>query len=233
MPDIVILADSPDSAVSSQVGSFPFVEMKRAILSHCQPSDAGLFSSTQLMAEPVNIVFTSELEQARPILDKQDVILCPLTLNLPDGLKFPGRDVFVACADLTQLRQHVAEWLYPVDVGTYWQPIVLTVKGALFAEVIAPGDALTSAYTQPLHLGDAKRQPLYELGQRLVRSLAASPGVYLMQFGMDDTQVWFDRLIPFPDVPAIASVGVQTPDLFECHWRCLMQQPIRDLSIRS
>lgn len=225
MPDILILTDSPEAATSSSLASFPFVEMKRAIL-----VDGGAELSRDGSAS-VEVVFTTDLEQSRSRWTQPDLILCPLTLNVPEWFAFEGQAMFNACADISALRQQVANWEYAVGNGLYWQPIVLTMKGPLFAEGIAPSDLEKSPYLQPLHLGDAKRQPLYALGQQLLQSLAALPGVYLMQFGMDDQQVWFDRLIPFPAAPAIASVGVQTPDLFECHWRCLMQQPIRDLSI--
>jgi len=234
MPDVFILADSPDAIASSHLTSLPFVEMKRAILAHVNSSQVSSFSSGGLIQpEHVDILFVSELEGAREVLQRQSSLLCPLTFNIPDWCYFPAREVFSACTDIDRMRRHVAEWLYPVGNGVYWQPIVVTVKGMLFAEAIASSDRDASRFRQPLHLADAKRQPLYELGQRLLRSLAAMPGVYLMQFGMDERQIWFDRLIPFPDLPAIASIGVQTPDLFECHWKCLTQQPIRDLSIKS
>jgi hypothetical protein len=87
------------------------------------------------------------------------------------------------------------------------------------------------SYAQPLHLPDRYRQPLYQLGQRLLGLVSASPAVYLLQFGFQGEEIVFDRLFPFPAAPAIASLGIQTPDLFECHWRCLTQQPIRDLRI--
>jgi hypothetical protein len=229
MPDIFILTDAPDSATSS-LALFSSVEMKRAILADGLEPDEAIrlagIGSTQ-----VEVLFTADPEPARSQLTHPDTILCPLTLNLPEWLQFEGRTVFDACANTFALRQRVTNWDYAVGNGRYWQPIVLTMKGALFAEGIASSDHEQTPYLQPLHLGDAKRQPLYALGQRLLQVLAALPGVYLMQFGMDEQQVWFDRLIPFPDAPAIASVGRQTPDLFECHWRCLTQQPIRDLSI--
>jgi hypothetical protein len=45
--------------------------------------------------------------------------------------------------------------------------------------------------------------------------------------------ILFDRLIPFPDEPAIATIGVQEPNLFICHWLCLTHQPILDLKIKG
>jgi hypothetical protein len=43
--------------------------------------------------------------------------------------------------------------------------------------------------------------------------------------------VVFDRLLPFPGEPALASLGVQQPDLFAAHWQCLRGQPLLDLQI--
>ncbi len=232
MPDVFILADSLDSATPPQLASLPWMEMKRVILaaqSAAQPESVPAVPS----GRRVEVLFTKDLDAARSQIESQVVSLCPLTLNLPDWCQFPGRGVFAACAEIEAVRQQVAAWQVAVGNGTYWQPIVFTAKGALFAEAIAPGAQPERPYAQPFHLEDAIRQPLYALGQRLLQALAAVPGVYLMQFGLSDRQIWFDRLIPFPDLPAIASVGVQMPDLFDCHWRCLTQQPIRDLHILS
>ncbi|NJK60110.1 MAG: hypothetical protein HC918_07560, partial [Oscillatoriales cyanobacterium SM2_1_8] len=87
----------------------------------------------------------------------------------------------------------------------------------------------TSAATRPPHLSaapplsDRQRQPLYRAAFLLLDNLAAPPGVYLMQITVEPLQ--FDRLLPFPDRPAVASIGVQDPDLFTCHWHCLTGQP--------
>jgi hypothetical protein len=67
------------------------------------------------------------------------------------------------------------------------------------------------------------------LAYRLLRSLFATPAVYLMQFGLQEGSIYFDRLLPFPGEPAIASLGVQIPDLYTCHWHCLLGKPILDL----
>lgn len=170
-------------------------------------------------------------------------LLCPLTLHLPETLVFPGQGVFQSCRTVEALRQTVAVWGYPTGEGNYWLPVVLTAKGPLYAEVIGkradqlgatggsihPSEAVR--YVQPIHFTDAQRQSLYELGYRLLRSLQATPSVYLMQFGYEGQKLWFDRLFPFPATPAIASLKVQQPDLFTCHWRCLTNQPLRELSI--
>jgi hypothetical protein len=178
--------------------------------------------------------------------------ICPLTLdlplNLPSFASFSGQQVYRACQNILGLRQQVEQQLGCLTgSGSFWLPVVLTAKGALYAEVIwaeepraeeseaEPGAKapLRPAFYQPLHLSDRWRQPLYWLGERLLRSLSAPPATYLIQFDFREEAVCFDRLLPFPAAPAIASIGVQSPDLFACHWLCLTKQPILDLTIPS
>lgn len=156
-------------------------------------------------------------------------LLCPLTLNLPESLPFTGQSLYQTCRQVTQLQHWVEHHLgYVAGTGTLWLPVIWTVKGPLYAEVIArEGDR----YRQPVYLPDHQRQPLYRLGYRLLSSLKALPSVYLIQFGFSQQTIVFDRLYPFPAEPAIASVGVQSPDLFACYWYCLTAQPIRDVKI--
>lgn len=163
------------------------------------------------------------------VSDSEESLICPLTLNLPVELNFPGQAIYQACRDILDLRQQVLAWGYQTGVGDCWLPIVFTAKGPLYAEAICL--TLESSYCQPLHISDLWRQPLYRLGYRMLRSLEAIPGVYLIQFGFRDGGISFDRVIPFPAAPALASVGVQVPNLFLCHWLCLLNQPIRDLTI--
>lgn len=184
----------------------------------------------------VKVISASNLSIDAGIVDAH--FLCPLTLSIPETLVFPAQALYVICRDVVGLRKRLEAWQYMTGDGTFWLPIVLTAKGALYGEVIGSAkgtglvnEALASGYTQPVHLSDHQRQPLYALGQRLLRSLNASPAVYLMQFGWQDGAVCFDRLFPFPAAPAIASLNVQTPDLFACHWACLTGQPLLDLII--
>jgi hypothetical protein len=166
-------------------------------------------------------------------------VICPLTLALPAWLEFPAQSVYQACQDVEGLRQQVSQWQYQTGVGNGWLPIVLTGKGPLYAEVIGVkgkpvvvgSDLNAHHYFQPIHLVDVQRQSLYGLAQRLLRSLMAPPSVYLLQFGFHGETLQFDRLIPFPAAPAIASINCQNPDLFTCYWRCLTHQPILDLII--
>jgi hypothetical protein len=163
--------------------------------------------------------------------------LCPLTLAVPDALRFPEQEIYKVCRNVQQLQQLVLQQFgIPTDHGELWLPIVLTAKGFLYAEAITHcggivAEAIAPAYEQPFHLPDHQRQPLYQFAHRLLQSLSAPPAVYLIQCGFQADQLYFDRLFPFPAEPAIASIGFQQPDLFECHWRCLTGQPIVDLKI--
>ena len=166
-----------------------------------------------------------------------ETIFCPLTLDVPSDLVFPGQDVFRFCSNVAAARDRVAQDLQvPVGDGSFWLPVVLTAKGPLYAEAIGvQPDRLSGEliYSQPVHLSDVWRQQLYELAYRLLDLLNAPPATYLMQFGFVGERICFDRLWPFPAAPAIASVGVQVPDLFICHWNCLTNQPIYDMQITS
>jgi len=228
MPDVLIVTDPISIAPEVEVLSLAD-EMQQAILAESL-SDSG--ETTIGDAKPRRVGIVSTLDFEKHPEQYRDRILCALTLNLPEAISFPAKEIFLVCSDVEALRQMVAGWHYEIGEGTHWLPIVLTAKGALFAEAITTIPEAKS-FQQPLHLNDAQRQPLYQLGQRLTKTLAASPSVMLLQFGMDDDQMRFDRLIPFPDTPAIASVGVQTPNLFRCHWRCLTHQPIRELTIMA
>jgi hypothetical protein len=195
---------------------------------------------SEASSETVEIVTGDGVSAAAK--SQANTILCPLTLNLPLDLHFPEQAIYQTCRNVLDLRQWVEQKLsFSIGEGKFWLPVVLTAKGPLYAEVIGKTELAASEdieheepdYLQPIHLPDRWRQPLYQLGQELLRSLAAPPATYLLQFGLQNQQICFDRLFPFPAVPAIASLGIQTPDLFTCHWCCLTRQPILDLTIPS
>lgn len=158
-----------------------------------------------------------------------NALICPLTLKIPPQLQFPGQSIYQAALDILSLRDQMNAWGYATGTGDCWLPVVWTEKGPLYGEVI--GLDSDQSYRQPLHLSDSWRQPLYRLAHRLLKHLQASPSVYLLQFRFSETQIEFDRLWPYPAMPALASVGVQIPDLYTCHWLCLLGKPIRDLTI--
>ncbi|MEI6428863.1 MAG: hypothetical protein WCO45_10850 [Pseudanabaena sp. ELA607] len=152
--------------------------------------------------------------------------------------------VYEACAAITDLRDWVQNTLgYSAiasllddDQGRYWLPIILTARGPIYGEVI--GGMELGTYCQPIPLADSVKQPLFHLAYELVNYLNAPPAVYLMQIKLapdnkgELSLLAFDRLIPFPAAPAIASVGVQEPDLFVCHWRCVQGHGITDVIIQ-
>ncbi|WP_414586554.1 hypothetical protein [Scytonema sp. PCC 10023] len=173
-----------------------------------------------------------------------EMLFCPLTLSLPEHLGLSLQAIIKACADVPGLRQQLAQQMQvAIGDGCFWLPVVLTVKGPLYGEVIAlaeefyekksPQNLLLCdlSYYQPFHLSDALRQPLYHMAYNLLQSLSAPPATYLVQFGLQKSEICFDRLWPFPTAPALASVGIQQPDLFTCHWYCLTAKPILDLTI--
>ncbi|OKH33707.1 hypothetical protein NIES2119_22565 [[Phormidium ambiguum] IAM M-71] len=169
----------------------------------------------------------------------KDVVFCPLTLHIPRNFDFPQKAIFKACENVEFLRYLISEKFgYITRPGNFWLPVVLTQKGPIYAEAIASTSQLTTellsedlVYSQPVHFSDAMRQQIYEMAYNILKFLNASPATYLMQFGFIDREIWFDRIFPFPAAPAIASINTQTPDLFTCHWYCLTNQPILDLTI--
>lgn len=166
----------------------------------------------------------------------QQTLLCPLTIDLPGQVEFVGRAVFEACRDIGARRQWVRQQTdHQVcdenHLGDRWLPIIYTAKGPLYGEAIGEG-VMPNSYHQPVDLDDDQRQSLYHLGYRLLDSINATPGVYLLQFAFStEKEIIFDRLWPFPAAPAIASITVQQPDLFTCHWRCITNQSIPDITI--
>ena len=166
---------------------------------------------------------------------KEPQIYCPLTIQLPDSFQFPAQPIYQACRDIEERRSWAQHLHYQTGqdqawLGDLWLPVVLTAKGPLYGEVIGEG-VIPNSYRQPIDLTDDIRQSLYHLAYELLRSIAATPAVYLLQFSLRDQDIVFDRLWPFPAAPAIASLAVQSPDLFTCHWHCLTGQPILDLMI--
>lgn len=163
--------------------------------------------------------------------------LCPLTLDFPP-IAFPEQAIYQSCRNVLELRRKAIERFdIAVGSGELWLPIVLTAKGPLYAEVISRSPRLSGSitwdgYQQPWHLPDRQRQPLYQFAYRLLSDLSAPPTTYLLQFGLQEDTLYFDRVLPFPAEPAIASINQQEPNLFECHWRCLTHQPILDLQIQ-
>jgi hypothetical protein len=162
---------------------------------------------------------------------RNNSLLCPLTLDISPDLEFWGQDIFNACRQTAKMQQWVvAEAGLSVGVGTCWLPIVNTRQGIFYAAAISQ---LGDRHQQTFQLTDQHRQSLYQLAAKLLEQLQAPPAVYLLTFGLVDGELVFDRLLPFPAAPALASINVQQPDLFVCHWRCLTNQPVLELLIAS
>ncbi|MEI6379606.1 MAG: hypothetical protein WCO81_01770 [Cyanobacteriota bacterium ELA615] len=186
----------------------------------------------------VEIVATASLwSNPQHFKNRQDALICPLTIQLPEWFNFPNQKLYQDCRQVEQLRHWVKEKLgYTTNntsyqtLGDLWLPVVLTSKGPIYAEVIREGE-IPNFYQQPMDLDDKIRQPLYSLAHRLLEYLKAPPSVYLLQFSLLGKEVIFDRLWPFPAAAAIASIKVQNPNLYDCHWSCLNNQPVLDLFI--
>ena len=165
-------------------------------------------------------------------------IYCPLTIQLPKWLVFPSQKIYQSCQDILGRRTWVEEHLKCKSnpnlnwLGDLWLPVVWTAEGPLYGEVIGEG-VMPNAYEQPVKLADNLRQALYSLASQCLEALEAPPSVYLLQFSVIEQEIVFDRLWPFPAAPAIASLGVQSPDLFSCHWQCLTDQAIAEIQMLS
>ncbi|GBF81146.1 hypothetical protein [Aphanothece sacrum] len=164
-----------------------------------------------------------------------NVIYCPLTIDIPNWLPFPGQKIYQECKDVKSQRLWVEKNLgYKTSLkdsclGNLWLPVALTKKELIYGEVIGEG-FFPNSYQQPVDFESHLRRPLYDLAQGLLDSLDAPPSVYLIQFRLMGETIVFDRLWPFPAAPTIASLNYQQSNLFTCYWHCLTHQPIVDLS---
>ena len=168
-----------------------------------------------------------------------DLIYCPLTIKLPDWFKFPAQNIYNACRDLNKRRRWVKQFFgYQTSkdnlwLGDLWLPIILTnnnnlIYGSVISEGMMPND-----YQLPYDLPAEVNPKLEELASQLLDSINAIPSVYLLQFKLVGHDIIFDRLWPFPATPAIASINVQQPDLYACHWLCLSGQSVTNIKLRS
>lgn len=187
----------------------------------------------------IEVVSAASLWSYKEDIEQDSIIYCPLTIQLPPWFNFQAQEVYQACRDIKEIRLWVEQNLHyktnvddggEAGLGDLWLPIILTAKGPLYGEVIEEGE-MPNFYRQPVDLTDDWRQPLYHLAYQLLNHLSAPPSVYLLQFSLRGKEIVFDRLWPFPAAPAIASIGIQKPDLFACYWLCLSGQPIFDLTI--
>jgi hypothetical protein len=222
------------AAANSSGGGFPTVTAR--VIDSLQwasnpPDPAALFCPLTLDL-PTNVVFWgSDIFSVCRSLRRGDEQLDHIVLGVTEPIELPES----ARAGLpTRL----------------WLPIVLTAKGPLYGELIglnpepipqlkqsvASTPAQTPSYAQPIHLADQQRQPIYQRSFQLLSALNAPASVYLVEWSVELQHEALSamRLVgiaPFPDGPAIASVGVQTPDLYTCYWKCIAGEPLGELTI--
>jgi hypothetical protein len=232
MRQVIIIVNSEVKAAGKSPAVSPMTEKMVAALKAAIVKDS---PTTTVEVVAAAALWSKNTQLQSP---NRNSIYCPLTIQLPDWLKFPAQDIYKACREIEGRRQWVERNLaYKTSIkdswlGDLWLPVVLTAKGPLYGEVIGEG-AIPNSYEQPVNLTDDLRQSLYHLASQLLDSLSALPSVYLLQFRLHGKEIIFDRLWPFPAAPAIASLNNQQPDLFVCYWQCLVGQPILDLTIMS
>ena len=163
-----------------------------------------------------------------------ETIYCPLTIQLPEYFEFPQQKIYSACKDINSRRRWVEKLGFKTSVGDswlghLWLPIILCDR-PVFAEVIGEG-SMPNSYEHPVAIPNRQRKSLHSLAQQLLDSLDAPPATYLLQFSLYNGEIVFDRLWPFPAAPALITLKTQQPDLFTCHWHCLTDRSIADISI--
>jgi len=228
MTQAIVIVNSEVKESGKSVAISPVTEkmvapLKQAIISSSPNTKIEIVSVAALWSRAVKLPPPSS-----------ETIYCPLTIQLPHWLEFPAQDIYRACRDIEQRRQWVEQNLaYKTSIkdswlGDLWLPIVLTPKETLYSEIIGEG-AIPNFYEQPVDFAKDLRKPLYKLAEKLLKSLSAPPAVYLLQFSLIDKEIVFDRLWPFPAAPALASIKGQQPDLFACHWQCLLGKTIKEI----
>jgi hypothetical protein len=244
MPKVVVIVESGEREMISPTIKRMLSAIKTAIADDAIPATSvEVVAVNQLTSKSKYDISKFQSPGKQTFSQLQEIIFCPFTLSLPEIVIPLFTETIKACQDVIALRQQLAQQMQvTVGDGCFWLPVVVTPKGPLYGEVIALAEAFhgkklsdillcdVTCY-QPFHLSDALRQPLYQMAYHLLQSLSAPPATYLVQFGLQGSEICFDRLWPFPAAPALASVGVQQPDLFTSHWYCLTAKPILDLTI--
>ncbi len=162
-------------------------------------------------------------------------IYCPLTIQLPHEFDFPDRKVWRSCQDIKGRRRWVEDKLgYKTSIndsplGDMWLPVIVTDKGLFYEQIIGEG-AMPNSYQQPVNLPEQTLQSLYNLAYKLFESIDATPGVYLLQFCLRQSNIIFDRLWPFPAAPALASIRMEQPNLYTYHWYCLNKRAFANVN---
>ena len=232
MEKVVIIINAEVSEQGTLISASPVTQkmveaLQRSIAEYSSPSTVvEIISAATLWSK-----HSRNVKKSRDL----DSIYCPLTIQLPEYFDFPQKKIYSACKDINSRRKWVEKNLgFKTSVGDswlghLWLPIVLTDK-PIYAEIIGEG-SMPNSYEQPIAIPSRQRKSLHSLAEQLLDSLDAPPATYLLQFSLYKGEIVFDRLWPFPAAPALITLKTQQPDLFNCHWRCLTQQPVPEISI--
>jgi len=231
MEKVVIIINADVSEQGKLISASPVTQkmveaLKQSIVAHSSSSTT------------VEIISAATLWSRQSKINHKDseTIYCPLTIQLPEYFDFPEKNIYAACKDLLSRRRWVERNLgFKTSVGDswlghLWLPIVMTGKKTIYAGIIGEG-AVPNSYEQPIDIPLRQRKSLHTLADQLLDSLDAPPATYLLQFSLYNGEIVFDRLWPFPAAPALITLKTQHPNLFNCHWSCLTQQPILDINI--
>ncbi|WP_310413542.1 hypothetical protein [Chamaesiphon sp. OTE_8_metabat_110] len=174
------------------------------------------------IVESVQFTTVAEL----PAVASAKAIYCPMTLDLPPTFEFWGQSIGRSCQEIDRLRDLAATTtgVEVGDGGNLWLPIIWTAQDSIYGEII--GTSGDDDYRQSIDLEASERQQLDRFSYQLLTQLTAPAATYLLQFSQAERGIIFDRLFPFPAIPALASIGVGQLDLFDCHWRCITGQSI-------
>ena len=233
MEKVVIIINAEVSDKGKLISASPVTQKMVEALQHSITE-----SSPSMSAEIVSAA-TLWSKHARSIKRNRDekTVYCPLTIQLPEYFDFPERRIYSACKDINSRRKWVENKLgLKTSVGDswlghLWLPIILSDK-PIYGEIIGEG-SMPNSYEQPIAIPNRQRKSLHDLADKLLKSLDATPATYLLQFSLYKGEIVFDRLWPFPAAPALITLKTQQPDLFNCHWRCLTQQPIPEISVSN
>ena len=224
---IIINAEVSDSGklkLASPVTQRMVEAMQRSIAEYSPSKEVEIVSAATLWSRSK----TSNKDKS------SEAIYCPLTIQLPEYFEFPQQKIYSACKDINARRRWVEKLGFKTSVGDswlghLWLPIILSDR-PIFAEIIGEG-SMPNSYEHPVAIPNRQRKSLHGLAQQLLSSLDAPPATYLLQFSLYNGEIVFDRLWPFPAAPALITLKTQQPDLFTCHWHCLTNRPVADISV--
>jgi hypothetical protein len=154
----------------------------------------------------------------------------PEHMPLPDEvfwLSVPPEGFWNAPQALTTTSFAVPIALQGSQAALLTLPLVVTARGILYGEAIGQRGAMA---WQPEPLSDPQRQVLYKAAREILGS-PVKLGVTLLHFAVSPEALLFKSLSPFPDESALVTLNSQQPDLFTCHWRCVLGLPVMDLQV--